>query len=493
MSSGAEVDMKDVELNELEQDKQLMPSPGEEPSVEKNGCVAVKLPEEVEAKFTGLSKEELMKVAGTPGWVRIRWALLILFWLAWIGMLVGAIVIVVQAPRCKSLPSRQWWQKGAIYQISNEFLDSKEVVESIDYLSQLKVKSLIVGPIPQVYSSGSTIGSNENLTNFQKVAQMKGLKVVLDITPNNDVDDPWINISSIYKQNKFKSNFENWLKDGIDGIMVSEVETIQNNASLLWEELKNLTSQYSTEAKPRILIGVTSSKDLEEIVKAGNQSGVDLLLSGVLHILGKAPTGSEVALNVERYITGLGTAWPLWSVGSRTVGHLASLVEERLVKIYQMMLFTLPGTPFTNYGDEIGLQDLVEKDQNSKLPMMLWDNSNSSVMAQTQDTNSMLNLYKQLSDLKLKDRSLQYGDFYPIVHNASIYAYLREWDQSERFLTVLNFGDLKTKVSLIHNKLPAEASVAISTYSQRNESSVNLADFTLEPNEGLLLRFPYVY
>ncbi|PNI45455.1 SLC3A2 isoform 9, partial [Pan troglodytes] len=32
------------------------------------------------AKFTGLSKEELLKVAGSPGWVRTRWALLLLFW-----------------------------------------------------------------------------------------------------------------------------------------------------------------------------------------------------------------------------------------------------------------------------------------------------------------------------------------------------------------------------------------------------------------------------
>lgn len=34
-----------------------------------------------EAKFTGLSKEELLKVAGSPAWVRTRWALLLLFWL----------------------------------------------------------------------------------------------------------------------------------------------------------------------------------------------------------------------------------------------------------------------------------------------------------------------------------------------------------------------------------------------------------------------------
>lgn len=59
-----EADMKEVELNELEQEKQSINT-----DTEKNGCVKVKVPEEKEVKFTGLSKEELMKVAGTTGYV----------------------------------------------------------------------------------------------------------------------------------------------------------------------------------------------------------------------------------------------------------------------------------------------------------------------------------------------------------------------------------------------------------------------------------------
>lgn len=59
-----EADMKEVELNELEQEKQSMNT-----DTEKNGCVKVKVPEEKEVKFTGLTKEELMRVAGTTGYV----------------------------------------------------------------------------------------------------------------------------------------------------------------------------------------------------------------------------------------------------------------------------------------------------------------------------------------------------------------------------------------------------------------------------------------
>lgn len=59
-----EADMKEVELRELEQEKQSMNT-----DTEKNGCVKVKVPEEKEVKFTGLTKEELMRVAGTTGYM----------------------------------------------------------------------------------------------------------------------------------------------------------------------------------------------------------------------------------------------------------------------------------------------------------------------------------------------------------------------------------------------------------------------------------------
>lgn len=73
MSKDNEVDMKDVELNDMDQEKQPMTggaANGDASSptcTEKNGSVKVKIPEETETKFTGLSKEELLRVAGTPG------------------------------------------------------------------------------------------------------------------------------------------------------------------------------------------------------------------------------------------------------------------------------------------------------------------------------------------------------------------------------------------------------------------------------------------
>ena len=50
-------------------------------------------------KFCGLSKEAVGEYADDPYWIKIRWGLLILFWLAWFAMLIAAVVIIIIAPK----------------------------------------------------------------------------------------------------------------------------------------------------------------------------------------------------------------------------------------------------------------------------------------------------------------------------------------------------------------------------------------------------------
>ena len=53
-------------------------------------------------KFVGMGKEELLRKANEPFWVYLRWALFILFWGAWLGMLAGAVVIILNAPKSET-------------------------------------------------------------------------------------------------------------------------------------------------------------------------------------------------------------------------------------------------------------------------------------------------------------------------------------------------------------------------------------------------------
>merc|ERR1712179_127616 len=60
---------------------------GEEPTVKITSSeTKIDIGKEKEAPM-GLSKEELMKFANDPYWVRLRWILFILFWVIWVAML----------------------------------------------------------------------------------------------------------------------------------------------------------------------------------------------------------------------------------------------------------------------------------------------------------------------------------------------------------------------------------------------------------------------
>lgn len=67
--------------------------------------------------FAGMSKEELMKFANDPFWVRTRWFLFFLFWFLWAAMLAGAIAIIVLAPKCAAPLPREWWEQSPAYKV----------------------------------------------------------------------------------------------------------------------------------------------------------------------------------------------------------------------------------------------------------------------------------------------------------------------------------------------------------------------------------------
>ncbi|ETE59294.1 hypothetical protein L345_14980, partial [Ophiophagus hannah] len=45
-------------------------------------------------------------------------------------------------------------------------------------------------------------------------------------------------------------------------------------------------------------------------------------------------------------------------MGRPYLGHLAKSMGEQLLRLHHLLFYTLPGTPFTDFGDEIGLWDM---------------------------------------------------------------------------------------------------------------------------------------
>nr|XP_060462971.1 amino acid transporter heavy chain SLC3A2 [Panthera onca] len=527
MSQDTEVDMKEVELNEMEPEKQPMnAASGAAMAVvvasgaEKNGLVKIKVADDeaeaaAAAKFTGLSKEELLKVAGSPGWVRTRWALLVLFWLGWLGMLAGAVVIIVRAPRCRELPAQNWWHKGALYRIGDllAFQGHKEgdlagLKRHLDYLSTLKVKGFVLGPIHKnqkddlagtnLEQINPVLGSKEDFDNLLQSAKKKSIRVILDLTPNYEGQNSWFLPTQIDTvAAKMKDALSFWLQAGVDGFQVRDVENL-TDASLLLAEWQNITKSFSED---RLLIAGTESSDLQQILSLLG-STKDLLLTSS-YLSDSISTGKHIEFLVTQYLNATDSRWCSWSLSQ--AGLLTSFVPAHLLRLYHLLLFTLPGTPVFSYGDEIGLEAAALPGQPVKAPIMPWDESsfpntsepgsnNMTVKGQNEDPGSLLSLFRRLSDQRGKERSLLHGDFHVLSSGPDLFAYVRQWDQNERFLVVLNFGGVGQPARLPATaSLPTKVNLLLSTHLGREEgASLELGHLNVEPHEGLLLRFPYV-
>ncbi|XP_038077014.1 probable maltase [Patiria miniata] len=192
------------------------PEKGGDPEKGADGEWGGQMQQEPDAEWTGLGKEELLKVANTPAWNWSRNILLILFWVAWVAMLVAAIVIVVKVPRC---PEVEWWEKSAIYQVfPRSFRDSngdgygdiKGITQNLDYLESIGVKVLYLNSIFEQPKETSDIGYDivnftnvdpllGNLADFDQLVsalQEKEMKLILEFVPNHSSDKhPWFNES----------------------------------------------------------------------------------------------------------------------------------------------------------------------------------------------------------------------------------------------------------------------------------------------------------
>ncbi|KAL2079508.1 hypothetical protein ACEWY4_025252 [Coilia grayii] len=493
------VEMKDVELNDLEE-KQPMTG---DASAEKNGSVKVKVPDD-DVKFTGLSKEELMRVAGTAGWVRTRWFLLVLFWLGWVGMLAGAIVIIIQAPRCKPLPEMNWWNEGPLYQIRDVEAFAgvnglAGVEEKLDSLNQLKVKGLILGPLHNVQRDqvatldlntiNPAIGSLEQLESLLDRAHKKGMSIVLDLTPNYDTDlSTWFSGGLSVMADKLKAAVEYWTSKGLDGILFDALDDLDPIDPAQWAPLQAAVHVEEGEGvRKKAIMGVLNGlRNANEVL---NSTGINLLLPK----LDPQASGQFWATTIQMLYSSNPQTSLGWTLSRATEGHLASLVTPKLLRLYELMLFTLPGTPVFNYGDEIGLED-----KDSVNPEMMWDyeesadENNAAVQEQRTELKSRRDWFRVLSDLRGKERSLAHGDYVELHNSTSALAYVRVWDQSQRFLTALNWGSSAVTLKLAHPDLPAQATILLTTEPDRDQASaVDLEALELGPGQAVLLSYPF--
>lgn len=85
-----------------------------------------------ETAYAGMGKEELMKYANSPFWVRLRWLLFVTFWMSWFAMMFGALFIIFMTPKCFPSSKLDWYQKSPVYVVNAaSFVSNKSKFHSI--------------------------------------------------------------------------------------------------------------------------------------------------------------------------------------------------------------------------------------------------------------------------------------------------------------------------------------------------------------------------
>ncbi|XP_055551704.1 uncharacterized protein LOC129734026 [Wyeomyia smithii] len=146
---------------------------------EQNGDARIDLEVEQQQTFSGMSKEELMKFANDPFWIRLRWFLFILFWGLWIAMLAGAIYIIMDAPKCAAPVPLTWWQEGPLVK-----LDAQDYRNQVDAADRFGAKGVIYElPADETYLV-NTASVEKKIKDLIDTFTAKDINVILDLTPN---------------------------------------------------------------------------------------------------------------------------------------------------------------------------------------------------------------------------------------------------------------------------------------------------------------------
>ncbi|XP_040467590.1 neutral and basic amino acid transport protein rBAT [Falco naumanni] len=204
--------------------------------------------------------------------------------------------------------------------------------------------------------------------------------------------------------------------------------------------------------------------------------------------------------------------WPNWAVGSPNAARISSRIGKEYVNVMNMLLLTLPGTPVTYYGEEIGMENIASENATfpEKSPMQ-WDGrvnagfteGNSSWLPLHSDyhsvnveiqmtwSNSTLNLYKELTSLRNNELPIHRGWMCYIWNDSNVFVYVRELDGLDRvFMMVLNFGQQSTiDLKAIVPNLPSEAVIRLSTNFSNVGKAINTEQIKTETGEGLVLEY----
>jgi alpha-amylase len=261
-----------------------------------------------------------------------------------------------------------------------------------------------------------------------------------------------------------------WIEDvGVDGFRLDAVRYLvedgkdQQDTPATFEWWKNFSTFYKGINPDAYTIGEVYASNF--VVKDYiNNSNFDQAFSFDLASQILKNVDRQNAINLNAAINSSFQQFPHGTYASFLTNHDQERVmsffsgDQIKAKLAASVLFTIPGTPYIYYGEEIGMTG-QKPDEKIRTPMLWssekyagfstvlpWEPVNSNytefnVEVESADPNSLLSHYQNLIQLRNDHSALQVGDYYSVrSDNFSILSFLRV-SQEESLLVMINLSE----------------------------------------------------
>ena len=156
----------------------------------------------------------------------------------------------------------------------------------------------------------------------------------------------------------------------------------------------------------------------------------------------------QLRTSIDEYLNSLKVSnsshWPNFCLGNHDYSRAASKFGEDKVDFMNMLLLMLPGTPFTYYGEEIGMVDGSGAAPDKFRTNMDW------VKAEVEEENVHFKAYKMVAELR-ETQTILFGDIgFIIEENTFVMSRIRKGNPG--YLLISNLGDNEASVDISGNK-----------------------------------------
>lgn len=330
----------------------------------------------------------------TWNWPLIRKVSLYTFLSCLVAMVAIVIAMIYSLPKTCNPPT-QWYQGNLMYEIFPASFytengmegDFKGLSKKADYIQQLGVRTVRLNSIfhsphyptdfENVTSLVDIAPGLGNLTDFQKMTkyfQGRNISIVLDLPlypfikklpVGNSGQNNSQNYLVLNEQGKVVDPVEqalaHWVANHVEGFYLKGLEHFVEDPELphamrRWKKILGPDRIFIVHEK----VINTVPKNILKIV-LNNIDLVDVKLEiekGVEHVKDQISLLENGTLFTER-----GAPWVHWSLGNVNSNRLANILPFGNATLGATLLqMMLPGTPSIFYGDEIGLQEIIDPD-----------------------------------------------------------------------------------------------------------------------------------